>query len=340
ASRGAAYGGVDASAFLVNPLRFAMAGSSDGARVARALAANAEKGRVASDAAPTGTGGGKQAAPLRWSTFIAADILKGDADGINTNFDITDFVVSAGVDYKYNDTFLAGLSVSFGNASTDAATREHNADMWGFDLYGSVNGGPFYLDSYLGVHWFDFSGNRPVVIDQVMNARADTNGFAFIAGVDAGALLDIGPLAVGPLFQLRHTSLKIDGFTETGVGDFGAAFPTRKPDQTLIGIGGQAQLVIKGKGKKRWTKLYTSVTYQNDVAKTGGRFFAQAGFASDPNFRFDVPGVAIDDEFGTVEVGLTSRLSNRWSFNVSFDTDFSRRGVDERRAALGLRYRF
>ncbi|RMF66760.1 MAG: hypothetical protein D6740_12695, partial [Alphaproteobacteria bacterium] len=33
ASRGAAYGGVDASAFLVNPLRFAMAGSSDGARV-------------------------------------------------------------------------------------------------------------------------------------------------------------------------------------------------------------------------------------------------------------------------------------------------------------------
>ncbi|RMF20598.1 MAG: autotransporter outer membrane beta-barrel domain-containing protein [Deltaproteobacteria bacterium] len=261
---------------------------------------------------------------------------------MNTDFDITDFVVSAGVDYRYNDTVLAGISASFGNASTDAATREHNADMWGFDLYGSVDGGPVYVDGYLGVHWFDFSGNRPVLVGGLQSARADTDGFAFIAGVDAGAMLELGPLALGPLFQLRHTSLKIDGFAETGAGDFGAVFPTRKPDQTLVGVGGQAQLVIKGSGdrSKRFTKLYASVLYENDVAENGGRFLARAGFVADPGFLFEVPGVAIDDEFGTVEVGLTSRISDRFSINMSFDTDFSRKGVQERRAALGLRYRF
>ncbi len=339
-SRGGAYGGVDMSAFMVNPLRFAMAGSSDGARAARALAANAEKGRVASDATPAGADNIKKTSSSgKWSTFVAADILWGDATGVNADFGITDFIFSAGADYRFADSAVAGVAVSFGNASNGNAGREHNANMWGFDFYSSFTKGPLYFDSYLGAHWFDFSGNRPVFVGTTMNAHASTDGFAFIAGFDAGATFALGPLSLGPIVQLRHASLKIDEFVETGAGDFGAAFPTRRPEHTLIGAGGQIQLTFKGSNGHR-TKIYTTVTYQSEVTKNGSRFFAQAGFAADPAFRFNVLGVAVDDNFGTVEAGITSRLAERWFFNISLDTDFGRQGVKERRAALGLRYRF
>ncbi|RMF14221.1 MAG: autotransporter domain-containing protein [Alphaproteobacteria bacterium] len=331
ARRAGGFAALDTMAFISNPIRLASTSASDAARLARGLG---------NSAAPTPDGdGNKEKGGSPWSFFIASDVLTGNNVGVNARFGATDFLVTFGADRRFGDDYLIGIAADVGNFSTDATGRSHNGNAYGFNFYGSANHGPFYANGYVGVQFMDLSGNRPVLVGDTLNARAKTDGFLFVGGMDAGALVGWGPLEVGPLFQIRHTSLKIDAYGETGAGDFGATFASRKPDQTLLGIGGQLQFSLKDKKKRRWLHLYTSVTFQADVAPRS-RFFTRAGFTADPALLFDVPGVAIDDHFGTVEGGLSVRLSRSASFDFSFESDFGRKLVEQRRFAGGFRFKF
>ena len=124
-------------------------------------------------------------------------------------------------------SWSAACALAYGQSSIEFDPRDEGAldtDTWAISLYGSTYAAKnFYFDAIVNVAKADYGADRNITyVDGTglvnVDARGDTDGMTYSAGLSGGYDFLIGGLTLSPNLGLFYIDATIDGFSETGAG--------------------------------------------------------------------------------------------------------------------------
>lgn len=165
----------------------------------------------------------------RLGVFINGDVRFGNRDRTDRveGFDFDTYGITAGVDYRFTDSLVAGLSLGYTNSSLDidGSRGSLDSDGWTGSVYGTwykdldakrslyvdglISYGALGYDQLRSVRYGFQTGSR---VDQGLNADFDGSQWAFSIG--GGYRMQRGALSFGPVARLEYVSASIDGYDE------------------------------------------------------------------------------------------------------------------------------
>jgi outer membrane autotransporter protein len=158
--------------------------------------------------------------PRDWAAWSTGYVALGStgANGQRSAVDFTTSGISAGIDYRFNRYFIAGLGVGYGRDSTEIGTNgtHSNAEAYSTALYASLRPfGRFFIDSVAGYGTLKFGSQRFVVDDGdfVFGRRTGKEVFA---SVTSSYEFREGKLLLAPYARVNAAWITLDAFTETG----------------------------------------------------------------------------------------------------------------------------
>jgi outer membrane autotransporter protein len=174
--------------------------------------------------------------------------LDRDKTTFGDGFDSTVLGTTAGVDFRFNDMFLAGTAFNYVHRDGDFdGGGDFNTDSFGGLIFGSVMPIPaMFLDIALGYTRHDYDLKRSVEYVTLGgtsfggNAKSDSDGDEFIIRAVAGYDYTIRNITVGPRVGLNYTHLSIDDYKESNAGGIGLEYDdqTVKSLQSTVGLQG------------------------------------------------------------------------------------------------------
>ncbi|MBT7443417.1 MAG: autotransporter outer membrane beta-barrel domain-containing protein [Methylococcales bacterium] len=132
--------------------------------------------------------------------------------------------LTSGIDYVWDENFIAGLSVGFNkvdlnfDAGDNGGLETHAVNT---TLYGSYFAGKFYIDGSLGYSLGDIETERRIFINggtTNRTATGDTKSNSFLMSIGTGYDNNKGLMGYGFYGQLNWLDATIDGYTEKGAG--------------------------------------------------------------------------------------------------------------------------
>ncbi|WP_281300245.1 MULTISPECIES: autotransporter domain-containing protein [unclassified Iodidimonas] len=343
--RSGRHGGIDGTmGNAASSLRLA-ANDEAGAMIA-AAAQNAESTSANASANQAANGGSARSSarssalgvPDDIGLFFSADFLNSESQMVEGEFDSTTFSMTMGIDKRIGRNALIGVAGTFANFSTDELNgHDSSATAGGISTYGSIFHGPYYASGYTGVQFYDLESTRPVITDVTSFARGDGSARQFMGGFDLGASYGDGPVRLGPLVRLRHSSLDINAFEEMGSGATDTIIDDRKARETVLGIGGELSIDVAGKNHS--TSAFSRITWQRRIGGKG-QFLTDAAFVGDRTVDFTVTGTEIDSKYATYALGINSMIGVNTSIQLAFESDIDRDDVDEYQLSFGIKIGF
>ncbi|MCH9675637.1 MAG: autotransporter outer membrane beta-barrel domain-containing protein [Gammaproteobacteria bacterium] len=177
----------------------------------------------------------------RLGFFVNGDLVFVDKDGTarENAFEIDGgHQLTAGVDYRFSDSAVAGIALSYGSSevefdatSTVASGSSIEADGITVSVFGSYYVGNVYFDALVGYGWDEFDSKRRIVYDASGAAAAGTvaagsainrtasatpDGDHFAASIGAGYDISNGGFNYGPYGRIAYSHQSVDEYTETG----------------------------------------------------------------------------------------------------------------------------
>lgn len=153
--------------------------------------------------------------------WTAGSIMLGDGDSDSgaSGSSYTTVNVTAGLDYRVSEHFIAGLGLGFANDEDDIGSNgttssNRAASLSAYGLYTPGNG--FYLDGLAGVGLLDFQSLRTTA--SAAEAEAERDGYQFFAAFGGGYDWTAGALTVSPHGRISASRSVLDTVTETGAG--------------------------------------------------------------------------------------------------------------------------
>jgi len=181
------------------------------------------------DAAANGEVGGDFS---RWGFFANGLITRGsfDANQSRPGFDYSGAALTAGVDYRFSDTLVAGAALGYNDDSTDLDLNAGKLDASGYSVNAYMvwyHANDFYLQGSAEFNQLDFDLARNIIytIDAVDGsggtttvnqvAKASPGGSTYAFNLTLGRDFNNGALSVSPYLRATYSHLKLDGFRET-----------------------------------------------------------------------------------------------------------------------------
>jgi len=173
-----------------------------------------------------GSAGEDAAGFSRLGGFINGSIVSGEKDRTENEdgFDLSSYEITAGVDYRFTDTVVAGLALGFSGIDTDVDDNGGGLDVDAYDLtlYGSYNQPEgLWLDAMLAFAQYDYEQDRNIRYDLnngtrvSQTASANFDGYQFAASFGGGYAWYRDALTVTPSARLQYLRLDVDGYKET-----------------------------------------------------------------------------------------------------------------------------
>lgn len=285
----------------------------------------------------------------RWGFFINGSFNFGDKDATDneSGFDFSTAGVSAGVDYRFSDEFIAGGALGYGNNDTsfDANGGGLDTETWHLGAYGTYSWSDRgYVDAMLEYGWqsYDSSRNIRYRVDSSTQAvsrqaRADYDGTQFGISVGAGYDFDEGPLSYGLYGRAGYLEVNVDGFTERGAGgldlqldDFDATSVTTTLGARIARVFNTKTAVLVPQGRIEWEH-----EYDQDGTSLAARF-AAAPSAATFGILTDNP----DRDYFRIGLGLSAVFPHGVSVFVNYDALLDKRDWTDNLIDVGLRWEF
>ena len=181
--------------------------------------------RSAAAVLPRGaSGGGAATAPAgRLGGFLNVNYNSGrkSTTGREDGFDFDNRGATAGIDYRFTDSLVAGVAVTYSATDATIASSLGSADTRSraISAYGSWYVSKFYVDAQLGYARNDYDTVRNIVAGGAAGfntaATGSTRGNQWSAVLGAGYDISKGALTVTPYGRLGYLHLKIDEYTES-----------------------------------------------------------------------------------------------------------------------------
>ncbi len=275
--------------------------------------------------------------PSPWSAWLSAVGGLGSVAGNgNSSTLIYNFGgTAAGIDYRFDPRFLAGLGIGYakGTQWTNGFEGSVNSNSYSATLYGSFSDSGFYADALLGYAYTDNQIRRTILIPGLAPriATGGGGGNQLQSQLETGYRIGLyAPAAasVTPFVRLQAASNSRNGFTETGADslDLGVAQQTTTSLRTTLGaaldgtIGGAALTLRLG-----WTHEHA------DTARP-----MTAAFAGAPGTPFTVYGATPQRDSAAIGFSANLPLSDTIRLYARYDGEVGG-GSDNHALTAGLR---
>jgi len=303
----------------------------------------------AADLLPAGSRGGGAAADTelgsRWGGFINGNYNTGDHDDSSREdrFEFDDAGLTAGVDYRISDAFVAGLAGSWSETDVDFKNNLGSIDTtnWGVTAYGSYTMGNWYFDGQLAFSRMDYDTRRNIVSPALgfnTTAKGSTDGDQMTLSIGGGYEMRTGNLTVTPYGRLDYLRLEVDSFTETEeISGLGLDVNSQTTESLQSAIGARISTPIStGVGVfMPYATVEWNHEYENDSEGLAAKY------THDPfNTFFVIPSEEPDRNFFTVGLGVAATFQRGLSAFVNVDTVLGLSRTDAYAVTVGVRAEF
>ena len=244
-----------------------------------------------------------------------------DNDGGNFGYDSSTGGMSLGLD---TDSFVngmtTGMAVSYARSTVDSKSTNNastDVDSYAATLYGSrVFDGGLFINGQVGAGFNQYEMSRNVA--GVGTAKGDTDGWQGTAKIEAGQDIAAGGFTLTPLASLQYTYLKMDEYTETGVGNAGLTVDPDAMSTIDAGLGGKVAYAIPltdgGTLKPSVHAKYIYRMGDRELATTSS-FLGAAGTS------FNTTGVEADRSSVNLGAGLLLTTVGGTDLSLNYDAD-------------------
>jgi uncharacterized protein YhjY with autotransporter beta-barrel domain len=250
----------------------------------------------------------------------------------DVKFDSTMVGVSAGADYRFFDTFTAGIGFGYGSDSSDIGSQDGRSTGRSFSaaLYGSFHPGQVFVDWLLGYSDLSFDSRR-YVTDNGGHAKGSRDGDQLFGSLSSGYEFREETWKVAPYGRMDFSSTRLDGYRESGSGSYDLAYAEQRMT-VFSGVGGvrgqygipltQANMTLRG-------RVEYSHTFSGDST-------ARVGYADVSDATYAISTVGQSQNLVTVALGFDFLLSSGLSTGLTYQGSYGV-GDDSRSNALMFR---
>ncbi|HEY0682855.1 MAG TPA: autotransporter domain-containing protein [Steroidobacter sp.] len=285
----------------------------------------------------------------KWGMWARGNFSFGEKDrSVNAPaFDADQWALVGGVDYRFNDKLVGGLSLAYGQSSIEFEPRDEGGletDTYAFSLYGSAYAARnFYFDAIVNVANADYGADRNIsYVDGVglvdVDAHGDTDGMTYSAGLSGGYDFLIGGLTLSPTVGLFYIDATIDGFTEQGAGGLNLIYD----EQTFQSFTGNLGFRATYAWNLSWGVLLPHVRvdyvreFKDDVDVFGVRFAADPNANSTPPILVETDNP--DESYWRLATGMSAQFIHGISAYIEYQRLQSFEFISFQDVSLGLRF--
>ncbi len=297
--------------------------------------------------APQGGAAGDEEEPFRDSplgVFVQSTFTLGDTaeNAGQRGASLSTRGVTIGADYRFSDKFVAGLSMSYVNVTSDFTQNAGNMDSDYFtgSLYGS-----FYLPMDFYIDWLGTYGGQ----DYSFTRRFNYTGYAGSATSQSGGQQNEVAFTFGkdfaweawsfsPYFRVDYMNLRIDSYTEKGSSGFDMAVKAQYADSLLTDLGIQVSRAFS----TSWGVLTPAIRAEwehqslNDNRLVQMRMIDASGGAGTFNLLTGNP----DRDYMNLGGSLTVTLPNGGAGFVRYESRLGQTDITQNTWEVGVRFNF
>jgi uncharacterized protein YhjY with autotransporter beta-barrel domain len=285
----------------------------------------------------------------KWGMWARGNYSFGDKDRNNSSpaFDADQWAMVGGLDYRFNDKWVGGVSLAYGQSSIDFNPRNEGGletDTWAISLYGSTYAAKnFYFDAIVNLAKADYGADRNIsYVDGTglvnVDARGDTDGMTYSAGLSGGYDFLVGGLTLSPTIGLFYIDATIDSFSEQGAGGLNLIYD----EQTFQSFTGNLGFRVTYAWNLSWGVLLPHVRvdyvreFKNDADVFGVRFAADPNATSAPPILVETDNP--DESYWRLATGLSAQFIHGISGYIEYQRLESFEFINFQDVSMGLRF--
>jgi outer membrane autotransporter protein len=294
-----------------------------------------------------------------WGFFLNGHFGWGDKDATDreSGFEFDRYNLTAGVDYRFSATTVAGIALGYSNSDSELDLDGGELDQEGYSvhLYGSfLPSDTTYVDVTLGAGTASndqlrrirysipsITDNSVTVVDQSASASPDSDFLD--ATIAAGLELGSGAFSYGPHARFSYRKVDVDAFRES----------MSNPGAAGSGLG----LFIDS--QKFTSKTFTlGMRASNAYSTSWGVLVPQAGIEWTHEFDdgaesingyllgdstqtyFFLPTDAVDSDYFVVDLGVSAVFTDGRSAFINYSGLLGYNNLDSHQISAGVRFEF
>ena len=247
---------------------------------------------------------------------------------------------AAGIDYRFDPRFLAGIGVGYthGTQWVNTFMGQGWSDSVSVAAYGSFTQGGFYVDALAGYAYFNNQLQRQILIPglQQRTATGSTGANQFLGQIEGGYKLGVyapASATITPFGRFQISSVTQNAFSESGAQSLSlnVAQQTTNSQRTTIGADLGSSI---GLGNERKLDLAVRLGWQHEFADTGRPI--TAAFAGAPGNSFTVFGATPIRDSAVVGFQAMTNIAAATQVYLRYDGGVGG-GTDNHAINVGLR---
>jgi uncharacterized protein YhjY with autotransporter beta-barrel domain/phospholipase/lecithinase/hemolysin len=251
-------------------------------------------------------------------------------------YDLETVSGAAGLEYDMSSGFIVGAAGAYTRADSDTETSSGGARATGWHLggYAGWEGNGAFVQGYAGIGTLEYDISRDAVIDSI---SATPDGKTITAGAEAGYLMPLGNLNIGPVVGLRYARAELDAYTETG----DPVLTLNVDDQSLNSLTGSAGVEARGTYNLNDVTLqpYASASLEKEFEGDGRSVRYALTAAPEIVNTFQLPGRS-HDTYGRVTGGVNLHLGSALALQVQASSTLEHEEGNEFAGSIAVRLAF
>jgi outer membrane autotransporter protein len=278
-----------------------------------------------------------------WSAWASAlgglGSVLGDGNASTLTFNFGG--AAAGIDYRFDPRFLAGVGVGYthGTQWVNGFLGQGWSDSVSVAAYGSFTQSGFYADALAGYAYFGNQMQRQIAIPglQPRTASGSTGANQFLGQVESGYKLAVyapAMASITPFARLQISSVTQNAFSESGAQSLSLDVGQQTTNSLRTTIGADFASAID-LGHDRMLEFTIRLGWQHEFADTGRPI--TAAFAGAPGNSFTVYGAAPVRDSAVVGFSAMTDIADATQVYLRYDGGVGG-GTDNHAVNLGVRF--
>jgi outer membrane autotransporter protein len=284
----------------------------------------------------------------KWGFWGRGNVSFGDGDTTTgrPSFDVDQWAIIGGVDYRWTDKAVVGAALALGDSTIDFSTSQGGLDTqsWALSLYGSLYAAKnVYIDGIVNAANSSFDAQRNITyVDGIglvnADAKGDTDGLTISAGLSGGYDFLVGGFTLSPNVGLFYIDANIDGFTETGARGLNLIYDDQKFTSLTANLGLRATYAWN----LPWGVVLPHVRvdyvreFEDDVEVFGVRFASDPDAAGTPPILVETESP--DSSYLRLAAGLSAQLPYGISGYIEYQMLQGFEAISFSDLSLGVRF--
>jgi fibronectin-binding autotransporter adhesin len=248
---------------------------------------------------------------------------------------------AAGIDYRFDPRFLAGIGVGYthGTQWVNSFMGQGWSDSVSVAAYGSFTQAGFYVDALAGYAYFNNQLQRQILIPglQQRTATGSTGANQFLGQAEGGYKLGVyAPAAatITPFGRLQISSVTQNAFSESGAQSLSLNVAQQTTNSLRTTIGADLGGAI-GLGNERTIDVAVRLGWLHEFADTSRPI--TAAFAGAPGNSFTVFGATPLRNSAVVGFQASTTIAAATQIYLRYDGEIAS-GTDNHALNVGVRF--